>query len=70
MSIGAVNSPAAPEVSFLPSRTNPSEKVQPQPTAPNDGGMMPNCPHMGGAAGSTGSADLGPSVGQHLNVKA
>ncbi len=71
MDVGTITSAAGPEVSFLPSRTNPPAKAQPEVAATADGGMMPNCPHMGGGGGGGAvTADLGPNVGQHLNVRA
>lgn len=67
MDVGTITSAAGPEVSFLPSRTNPPAKAQPEVAATADGGMMPNCPHMGGGAATP---NLGTMVGQNLNVKA
>lgn len=67
MELGSVSSSAAPETSFLPSRPNPSTKADVAKAAASDGGMMPDCPHMGGGAVAT---EPTATTGQHLNVKA
>lgn len=58
-----VTSTSAAQPDIPPLVAKATKKSETPGTGAQDGGMMPNCPHMGGQS----SGALPPNVGQNLN---